>query len=471
MNRIAMVVRGRKCLVGCALGGLLTWPRVTLVLALLVTACQSPPIMPPTQVLMVANPDGPSPSSNLGLGNLLKLYAFTANTNEVGWSEGLLQFPVNPVGAEPGIPPGIASDADIYVVVYWKAPGTPLATTRSLAVAITDSGRVDQLWQEVDPLPLATDGPLTADSRPALTFFPPRKSFFVAFRTGTGAIRITEFKVDRAAPAGSRLSRLRTVTTSFSTDRAPALGFVRDRLLLAFVPRRASDGLRMATSLDGVTFAGSFTATSTFADATFANSAVIDAGDNAPFLSNALGAPVLSVARQNRFQLSDVHALTTDGSILPPPGSAIPWNTQRAERHNIPLRPRDVTAAGDEETLVVALPEGATSATQVSFARSTASPTVSLATGTAKSVPMAFGPGPSVPPRRGACGSVDLVATGASSTPTRIDASATTTVVASGDVMLKCGGGPEMPARCPSDTRFVTVRRGTTDYVITCWRR
>lgn len=418
---------------------------------------------------MVANPDGNSPSSNLGLGNLLKLYAFTANTNEVGFSEGLLQFPANPVGAEPGIPPGIASDADIYVVVFWKASHAPLAPTKSLTVAFTDSGRVDQLWQDIGPLPLATDGPLTADSRPALTFFPPRKSFFVAFRTGTGAIRVAEFKVDRGAPAGSRFSRMGTVTTPFGTDRAPALGFARDRLLLAFVPRQASDGLRIATSLDGVTFAGSFAGTSTFADATFANSSVIDAGDNAPFLSNALGAPVLSGARQNRFQLSNVYVLTTDGSILPPPGSAIPWNTQRAERHNIPLRPRDVTAAGNEETLVVALPEVAT--TQVSFGRSTASPAVSLATGTAKSAPMAFGPGPSVPPRRDVCGSVALVATGASLTPTRIDASATTTVAANGDVMLKCGSGPDVPARCPSDTRFVTVRRGTTDYVVACWRR
>lgn len=464
-----MVVQSRNSLVGCAIGALLTWPRAPLVLALLVTACQSPPVTPPTQVLMVANPDGHSPSGS-GLGNLLKLYAFTANTNEVGYGEGLLQFLVNPVGAEPGIPPGIASDADIYVVVFWKAARDPLAP-KQLTVAFTDSGRVDQLWQDVGPLPLTTDGPLTADSRPALTFFPPRKSFFVAFRTGTGAIQVAEFKVDRQAPAGSRFSRLGTVTTPFRTDRAPALGFARDRLLLAFVPRQASDGLRVATSLDRVTFAGSFTATSTFADATFANSSVIDAGDNAPFLSNALGAPVLSVARQNRFQLSDVHVLTADGSILPPPGSAIPWNTQRAERHNIPLQPRDVTAAGNEETLVVALPEVATSSTQASFDRSTASPSVSLATGTAKSAPMAFGPGPSIAPRRDACGSADLVATGASSTTTRIDASATTTVAADGDVMLKSGSGPEVPARCPPDTRIVTVRRGTSDYVVACWRR
>lgn len=268
-----------------------------LVLVVCLSACNSTPIVPPSQVLMVANPDTTSPPGQSGLGNLLKLYAFTANTNSVGYNEGLLQFATNPVGAEPGIPPGVASNSDIYVVVYWTASRNPLAN-RQLAVAFTDSGRVDKRWQELDPipfgpLPLTTDGPLTVDSRPALAFFPPRKSFFVAYRTGTGAIRITEFKVDPGAPEGSRFSRLGTLTTPFLTDRAPALGVIRDRLLLAFVPRTASDGLRMATSLDGALFVGSFTATTTFADAAFPSSSIIDPGDNAPFLSDALSAPVV----------------------------------------------------------------------------------------------------------------------------------------------------------------------------------
>lgn len=176
------------------------------------------------------------------------------------------------------------------------------------------------------------------------------------------------------------------------------------------------------------------------------------------------------MARQNLFQRSEVHILTTDGSVLPPPGGAIPWNTQRAERHNIPLLRRDVTAAGDEETLVVALPEPAGVTTNVSFGRSTASPGVSLATGTARSTPMAFGPGPIIPPRIDTCLSGDLVATGVSP-PVRIAPSSTVTVATNGDVTLKCGSDAPVPARCPSNTQFVTLRRGLESYVIACWRR
>jgi hypothetical protein len=361
--------------------------------------------------------------------------------------------------ARSSTPPGIAANAEMYVAAWWGGfPGF-----NHLWIAASENGRS---WSDGASFFIANPQHIDARSRPSVTYFPPRRSWFVAYRhADTGGIHIVEFDIRcRLLPGGGPCEIDGAGATVFAytqltnplevglSRHAPALSHLGDRLVLAFTAA-ASSNVVVTTSGDGTAFTPAVAAT--------AGGAPINSASGAPFLHNSLGTLFLAVTDNPPTSTTDIAILSsTDGVTF--------VGVRRIPRVGNPLVGGDIDAAvtGPPSELIVAHRTHLQSTTTVWLDGGS----TTLPTDTHLGVGLAFGPGPTQTARV-ACSDPVLVARGSSRDVT-IPAGMSGSVDANGDITLVCGALAPLRPGCPGNTRQVLVTRGSTgNAFVECWPR
>jgi hypothetical protein len=257
----------------------------------------------------------------------------------------------NPIAAKSGVPPGIGTNLDGYLLAWFDPSGVLRSQTSPDGASWSDDAShgsfgVDQL------------------SRPAVTFDYDRSRWVAAFRNTGGQVVIQTLR-----PASATLATLALPGNSLM----PGLAFFNHEFVLAY---RTVSGIQIVRSADGSVWAPLPGIT-----ATAGGSPIVSEGG--PSLAYTLGTLFLSVNR-----LTPATPLSHGFVEVYTSGDALSWTLHKTFSPSSP-QSRGAAVAGPQSRTVVA--DAGTSSDTMVWA-SDAARGVSVPTGTGLEASLAFGP-------------------------------------------------------------------------------
>lgn len=358
--------------------------------------------------------------------------------------------------ARPITSPGVGANNDIYVAAWWCDP----TNFNTLCMAVSEDG---ERWDVVGSSIGVGTGQLGNRSGPSVTFFPPNRNWFIAFRDDSnGNILLSELIIRcQAAPGGGCQTDGDGVTlyetqlvsgptavavggAPLITDSRPSASYAGNNLVLAFnAPGTSPMRATVATSPGGnpATFAATVTPAVSHGGAPYVNKSVTD-------LLLAVGRNEVAGTVIDVFASTDGVGFALDRTL---PSVGNPFGD--------PFDPAISGTAG--ESLVAFRRSGQTQTTvDISGAR------IHLPTDTNRPVSLAHGPGPHDWASH-SCVEPFLTVIGSNDTIT-LAANDRGILSTDGDATLICGAF-QAPAGCSDNTDQVRVFRTSPGVTVECW--